>query len=210
MRIERLEVGSLRTNCYLVESDGEVGVIDPGDDGEYIIRKVGERGKCIWVAATHGHFDHILAATEVSLGFNVPFYLNSKDEFLLTRAGKTAGFFTGNQEGIVLPSYSPLSEEMSLKLGSEQLVVMETPGHTPGSVSFYSRKEGMVYCGDTVFGDGSLGRTDFSYGSSKDLRRSVEMLLELPEKTMVFPGHGEEVQIEDLRGFFRRVYGGEF
>jgi glyoxylase-like metal-dependent hydrolase (beta-lactamase superfamily II) len=78
------------------------------------------------------------------------------------------------------------------------LKVIQTPGHTPGSVCLYFEKEEVLFTGDTLFADG-VGRTDFSYGSEKDLLASLEKLSKLPPKIKIYPGHGESgIKLGDL------------
>ena len=76
MKIITLRVGQLGTNCYLIESDEKVGIIDPGDDGQYIIDQIQRLELSpTWILATHGHFDHVMGATEIKLAYNIPFLL---------------------------------------------------------------------------------------------------------------------------------------
>ncbi len=201
MGIERLIVGQLQTNCYLVwdKENLETVIIDPGDDADYIQRRVADFNLCPkFILATHGHFDHILAATELKFAFKIPFLIHQADLFLLKRAEETARFFTGISENPVLPPDKFIKEEEKIKFGKESLEVIETPGHTPGGVAFYS--PGVLFSGDTIFAEGT-GRTDFSYGSEKQLKNSIKKLLSLPKETTVLPGHGEETTIEDLSSF---------
>ncbi|MGB9707083.1 MAG: MBL fold metallo-hydrolase, partial [Microgenomates group bacterium] len=201
MKIEQVVVGQLSTNCYLVwdEESLETIIIDPGDDGDYIIRRIADFNLSPkYILATHGHFDHILAAAELKLAFNIPFGLHRADLFLLKRASRTAKFFTGSATEAILPPDKFLKEGDKIEFGKESLKVIETPGHTPGGVSFYS--PGVLFSGDTIFADG-IGRTDFSYGSEEKLKNSIKKLLKLPGKTTVYPGHGD---IFDLLAFLCR------
>lgn len=195
MRIEKLVVGQLQANCYLVwdEKEEEGIVIDPGDAGDFIIDKIQRFGfKPKMIVATHGHFDHILAATEVKLAFNIPFLIHQADLFLLRRMATSARFFTG-----VTPDPAPtvdkfLKEGQLIKFGKEKLEVIETPGHSPGGVSFY--KKGVLFSGDTLFKMG-VGRTDFPYASEEELKKSLKKLFKLSSETVIYPGHGEETTI---------------
>jgi len=111
---------------------------------------------------------------------------------LAKRAGKTAKFFTGVGEEPVLPPDKFVKEGDKIKFGKENLKVIETPGHTPGSVSFYS--PGFLFSGDLIFEEG-VGRTDFAYSSQQKLEKSIKKILKLPKKTIIYPGHGEEFKI---------------
>lgn len=196
MKINTLEVGSLKTNCYFVSQDNEVGIIDPGDDADFVIRTIQTSGeKPVWIAATHGHFDHVLAASELSLAFNIPFYINPEDKFLLDRAKESAEHFLGIYADPVLVETRDLKERMRLKIGDEFLEVIETPGHTPGGISLYSRKNKILFCGDLIFDRGTVGRTDFKYASAKDLENSIKKVMKLPGNTVIYPGHSDPTTV---------------
>lgn len=97
----------------------------------------------------------------------------------------------------VKPADVILTVEKELTLGSFRFQLLETPGHSPGSLSYYSQELEAVFCGDTLF-NGSIGRTDLPGGNHEDLLKSIhERLLTLPEETVVLPGHGPETSIEN-------------
>ncbi|MDD2822868.1 MAG: MBL fold metallo-hydrolase [Candidatus Daviesbacteria bacterium] len=196
MKIVTLEVGGLKTNCYLVSSGDEVGIIDPGDDADYIIRKIQtDNLKPVWIAVTHGHFDHVLAVSELALAFNIPFYMHPDDEFLLNRAKETAEHFLGVYADPVLVEPKDLKEGAKLKVGSEELEVIETPGHTPGGICLYSKSNKALFCGDLIFDRGTVGRTDFKYSSEEKMEQSIKKILKLPENVTVYPGHSDKTSI---------------
>lgn len=201
MEIQSVVVGQLQTNCYLVwdSKSLEAIIIDPGDDGDYIIRRIGDFNLLPkYIIATHGHFDHVLAVTELKLAFNIPFLIHQKDLFLYQRAGRTAKFFQKVAADVILPPDKFIKEGDWLKFGREKLKVLETPGHTPGSISLYV--PGFLFSGDVIFAQGR-GRTDFSYSSEKDLEKSIKKIFSLPKDTIVYPGHGEEFRLDsDLGG----------
>lgn len=202
MGIEKLVVGSLQTNCYLYwdEKSQKAIIIDPGDDGDFIAQKIlSLKLKPLLIIATHGHFDHILAVTELKLAFNIPFLINRADLFLLNRASRTAQFFIGVKPDPSLPADRFIKEGDIVKFGKEGLKVIETPGHTPGGISLY--KKGILFSGDTIFSDG-YGRTDFSYASRSDLEKSIKKILKLPPETIIYPGHGQETSVEEAKETF--------
>ncbi|KKR80605.1 MAG: Metallo-beta-lactamase family protein [Candidatus Daviesbacteria bacterium GW2011_GWA1_41_61] len=200
MKIIPLIVGQLKTNCYLVEASGNVGIIDPGDDGEYIIDQIAKLNlKPFWVAATHGHFDHVLAVSEIALTCKIPFYIHPKDLFLLKQAKNSAEHFTAVKADPLLVEPFPFPEEKTLSLGEEKLEVIETPGHTPGGVCLYSKKDHLLVCGDLLFAGGIVGRTDLRYASFSQLAKSVKKILKLAGRTMVYPGHGGDTTVEELK-----------
>jgi glyoxylase-like metal-dependent hydrolase (beta-lactamase superfamily II) len=204
MEIEKLVVGQLQTNCYLVwEKETQEGVIiDPGDDGEYILNRIKDLEiKPQFILATHGHFDHVLAVLELKLALKIPFLINEKDLFLVKRAVQSAKFFTGEKEGLEPLVDQFIKEGDIIRFGKkEKLKVVETPGHSPGGVVFESR--GVVFSGDALFKDG-FGTTQYSYCSYEDLLNSIKnKLFKLQDETMVYPGHGEETTIgEEKKNF---------
>jgi|SRR3989344_8396845 len=200
MKIITLRVGQLGTNCYLIESDEKVGIIDPGDDGGYIIDQIQRLElSTAWILATHGHFDHVLAAMELSLTFKIPFYIHPKDEFLLKNSHDAAFYFTKvkTEPFLIKPNF--IKENDVLKIGSSIFKIIEVPGHTPGSICLYSKSENVLFCGDLVFAGGNVGRTDFKYSSEDNLWRSIKKILKRSKNTKIFPGHGENLELGDLR-----------
>jgi len=197
MKVCCLAVGQLATNCYLAvdEKTRKAIIIDPGDDGGFIIQKILDlRLEPVSIVATHGHFDHVLAATELKLAFSIPFFLHHKDEPILKRSQKTAGYFTGLSADPPPKIDQFLEEGDCLEFGKEKLFVIETPGHTPGGICLCDRKQ-ILFSGDTLFADGQVGRTDFG-GSEKELSFSIkDKLLVLPGVTIVYPGHGRQTTI---------------
>lgn len=206
MQIITLVVGQVRTNCYLVEDSGEIGIIDPGDDGNFLIQKIQDMGvEPVWVLATHGHFDHILAVTEIALTYKIPFYLHPNDNFFLRRAKETAEYFLGIPADPVLVDPTPITEKTKLSIGKVNFQVIKTPGHSPGGICLYDKKDKALFSGDLIFSRGLVGRTDFEYCSKEDLKRSVKRVLKLPEDTVVYPGHGELTTIGQSRNDLRRI-----
>lgn len=188
-------MGLLRANCYFVENDNRCLIIDPADEADFILDEV-QRKKLnpIAMLATHGHFDHILAAGEIQLSFKIPLFISQKDLFLVKRLNETARHFLEYDPKAIAPIVVKDVNEGELVLDGFELEAIATPGHTPGSMSFYFAKEMVLLSGDTLF-KGCIGRYDFSYSRKKDLQKSLRKLLNLPESTIVYPGHGEETTI---------------
>lgn len=204
MKVKILSVGQLATNCYLFSSGKETVVIDPGDDADFIIRKIKD-----WelipklIVATHSHFDHILAVTELKLAFNTPFCMHKDDEFLLKRMSKTARYFTGFDPGPAPIPDGFLKDGQIINLEKESLKVIGTPGHTPGSVSFYSKD--VVFVGDLMFKGGGLGRTDLEGGNKNLLYKSIKKIIKLPDNTVVYSGHGEKSCVQLEKQYFNQI-----
>jgi len=197
VKIERLIVSQLQTNCYLVwdKITGEGVIIDPGDDAEYILNRIRDlEMKPLYILVTHGHFDHVLAVLELKSALEIPFLINEKDLFLVKRAVGSAKFFAGDKEALKPLADKFIKEGDVIFFGEkEQLKVVETPGHSPGGVVFLNR--GVVFSGDTLFKQG-MGTTQYSYCSETALLNSIKnKLFKLPDETIVYPGHGEETTI---------------
>ncbi len=222
--VERVVVGPWKTNCYIYSSSKkECIIIDPGGDEEEIASRVDVLNMVpTGIAITHGHIDHLAALGRLkgnyaSRGYTLPVAISTADRKFLGNGALEAhkeslkihaldefAFFTGDTPE--LPK-----ADVKLREGDRvfdmDLVVMETPGHTPGSLCFYSEKEGVLFSGDTLFFDG-VGRTDLPGGSERKLRESIEKKIAvLPPETRVFPGHGPFTTVErERRGnpFFRQ------
>ncbi|MCX6794248.1 MAG: MBL fold metallo-hydrolase [Candidatus Gottesmanbacteria bacterium] len=191
MTIETLVVGQMATNCYIV--DGLI--IDPGDDAEYIISHL--QTKPTMIIATHGHFDHIMAAYALQLAYNIPFVMHEADAFLLETMRGSAKHF------LHIAADPPPNINRFIKDGDKfaGLTVMHTPGHTPGSICLYSKKNNVLFSGDTIFADGAVGRTDNKYSDKAALSRSIATILSLPSNTVLFPGHGETSNVKRERPY---------
>lgn len=211
MKVETLIVGQLNTNCYLVfdEDSRQTFIIDPGDDGDYIIRKIHDLDlKPQAILATHAHFDHILAATELKLALKIPFYLHKNDLPILKRTQSTAKYFTGLSADPPIFPDKFLKDSQILKLEDLSFRVIETPGHTQGSVTFFvcDRIEKMlcIFVGDLLFAGGSHGRTDLEGGNYQKLKNSIKKILSFPPKTIIYPGHGKATTVEKERKFYQK------
>ncbi len=199
MKIQQLVVGQLQSNCYLVydNKSKETMIIDPGDDAEYITNTILKLHLSpVKIIATHGHFDHIMAAMELQLAFNIPFLIHKKDEFLVKRMNQTSIHFTGIEAGPPPKIDYYLKPEDELKTKNLCLKVLHTPGHTPGSVSLASKADNIIIVGDLLFSGGSVGRTDFSYSQPNELSDSVTRVLSFQKNMIIYPGHGPETTID--------------
>ncbi len=206
MHVETLSVGAFEVNCYIVwDNPGAVIVIDPGADAERIIELLS--GHQLSVAAyllTHGHADHVSALADVCRKFPAPVAMHADDaRWAFTAISQIPPFYPVTQ--------SPPAIERLVEDGTEwsdgglRYRVIATPGHTPGGVSFHFPDAGALFAGDTLF-QGSVGRTDLPGGSARLLTASVMRLAQLPDTTMVYPGHGPHTTIgrEKKTNFFLR------
>jgi hydroxyacylglutathione hydrolase len=210
----QLTLGELDTHCYLVWCDQtlECLIIDPGATGEYISETILRlQLKPLAILLTHGHFDHCLGALEVKLNFSLPLLLHQKDLFLLRLAQKSAEHWLKHSVDPIPDPDGFLDPSSILSFGEERLIVIETPGHTPGSICFLheptpANKDAfmfaqppLLFSGDTLFKD-SVGSTNHRYSNVLSLSKSIEKLKKLPAETVVYPGHGASTTIGEEGG----------
>lgn len=198
MNIIPLIVGNLRTNCFLAwdSVSRECLIIDPADEADFISTTILENKITpVGIILTHGHFDHCLAALELKLNFDVPIYLHQADLFLYKNADKSAKFHTKQSAFKLPPIDFYIENNQTITFGDSFVNVIHTPGHTPGSICLYSSP--ILFTGDTLFAEG-VGRTDLSYSSKPDLKKSLKIISELPDNTIIYPGHEDfEVPLSD-------------
>ncbi|MBU0619049.1 MBL fold metallo-hydrolase [Patescibacteria group bacterium] len=204
MPVKTLIVGQLQTNCYLFYSEPsrKAVIIDPGDDADLIISQIQDLDlNPEAILATHGHFDHVLAVTELKLAFNLPFYLHQADKKILARTQSTAKYFTGLEVDPAPKVYHSLVPQAKIKVGESSLQIIHTPGHTQGSVCFYCPAEKLIFTGDLIFAHGDRGRTDLDGGNESQIQQSIRQILSLPAKTLMYSGHGPATTVKDEKQF---------
>jgi hydroxyacylglutathione hydrolase len=194
---EILPVGALQCNCSIFgdEGSGEAVVIDPGDEiGRItaILEKHHLRVKAVIV--THAHIDHIGGAQKLKALTGAPVYMNFNDQELYDHIDEQAQWL-----GVAPPAKTGIDvnarEGESVKLGPAEFHVLDTPGHTQGSISLWIPAENKLLAGDTLFLD-SIGRTDLPGGNSRQLLQSIhDKLLPLDDAVVVIPGHGQSTTI---------------
>lgn len=188
----QLPLGPLQTNAYIVYNDeGACLIIDPGGEEHKIrqfIRKKGLQPKAILL--THAHFDHIGAVDPIREGYSIPVYLHRAEKKWLSNPSLNRSSHYEGIEPMSLNQADQLfTKEGELSIGGFSFYLYETPGHSPGGVSFYFKRDGFIIVGDTLFESG-IGRTDLPGAHEEQLLRSIQnKLLTLPEDTYVLPGH---------------------
>jgi len=202
MILKTLVVGPIASNCYIVGSKSSKRgiIIDPGAEAKLILRTIDEVGLTIpLIVITHMHFDHAGALVPVKERTGAKFALHEAEA-----AG--IGMFSRMLSSMMGGSFSqPPKPDRLLKDGDKididdlSFTVLHTPGHSPGGVSLYGH--GIVFSGDSLFNYG-IGRTDFPGCSYEQLMDSIQnKLMTLPDKTIVYPGHGPSTTIgEEKRG----------
>jgi glyoxylase-like metal-dependent hydrolase (beta-lactamase superfamily II) len=194
--VRGIVVGVFAENCWIIGNrrTGEAICIDPGDQADEILALARDMGVKIKVIAnSHAHIDHILGVRDVQAATGAKFLMHP-DEIPIVRAvsGSAAALLGRAVEPPPVPD-AFLSDGDEIDVAGVKLKVIHTPGHTPGSVSYYT--EGMLFSGDTLF-QGSIGRTDLPGGDyEQEMRSIIEKLLVLPDDTIVLPGHMRETRI---------------
>lgn len=199
MKIDGLILGGYETNCYVLrESDaaGDCLVVDPGLEADELIDFLTERElRPVAVVLTHGHIDHIAGVALLRERFpDIKVHVHKLDAEMLAQPQTNLSAMTGFAFSTG-PADVSLQEQDVIEQAGAKLLVLHTPGHTPGGISLYSPEDGVAFVGDTLFAD-SIGRTDFPGGSTSQLLNSVrEKLFSLPDETKVYPGHGPATTI---------------
>ena len=190
MNIETLPVGAIGTNCYLVSDGAVCAIIDPGDEARRIAARLTDKG---WtpgaILLTHSHYDHTGAVEALRKMYpGIPVYRSEKDIY--------HGDPYMNQLFPELGETLKCTEGDVIQVGSLSFTVLETPGHSEGSVTYQC--ENALFCGDTLFA-GSCGRTDFPGGDVNKMWSSLRRLGRLPGNPEVYPGHMNASTLEQER-----------
>lgn len=195
MIIKTIPNGILQANTYVLidEETKEAAIIDSGGEFEIIndaLEKYGAKLK--YILNTHAHFDHVMGEKEAQERTGLPVYVHEDDKILLENLKRQAAFFRiGKAEAP--ENIKTFDENTVFKLGNQEIKVIHTPGHTPGSVCFLVGD--ALISGDTLF-YGSIGRTDFEGGSFAQISDSIQnKLFKLDENITVYPGHDAQTTI---------------
>ena len=195
MLIKAFEVGQLATNCYIVTDEKTLccAIIDPGAESGRILNYIAENKlKPVCILLTHGHFDHTTAVPSIRAELHIPTYIHKKDANT-SCVHKNMKFDVAKGDDVWF-----YKDGDTVEVGGLVFTVMETPGHSSGSVTL--RCEDALFTGDTLFRD-SCGRTDFEDGSMETLLKSLKRLYALEGDYEVYPGHADATTLDRERRF---------
>jgi hydroxyacylglutathione hydrolase len=198
MKIFRVVVGPLQSNCYIVYDGNSLdgAVIDPGGEPSRIIDIIEQKKLRVhYIVCTHAHFDHVGGVSMIKERTGASIVIHKDDREPYAGAADQAAFWGIEMARQPEPDIF-VSEGDELPVGSLRFRVLSTPGHSPGSICLYG--EGIVLTGDTVFA-GSVGRTDFPGGDIEELKKSFIKIMALPPETKILPGHGESSTVKNER-----------
>ncbi len=181
------------SNSYLVSSDGHAALIDAGVATKTLLETLEkENVKLEYILLTHGHFDHTITADEIRKSTDAKLMIHEKDTEMLADPEKSAlALFFGRYD-TVAPCDIALRDGDSILLGSQELKVIHTPGHSKGSVCYIG--DGCIFTGDTLF-DGGFGRFDLHGGSFEELKNSLRSLKSLNPNLDMYSGHGTSAKL---------------
>lgn len=192
-KIIKLVVGELQENCFvLFDENKDAFVVDPGASSEIIIEAIEKNNLNVkYILLTHGHFDHVGAVAGLKKKFNAPVYLHKNDKNFLENPKEVRESAFGLQiESANVDVFVKEGDE--IPFSDDYIKVIETPGHTIGSVCYLFKS--YLFAGDTLF-NGSIGRTDFPESDHSLMIESLKVLKELDDEIYVLSGHGPESQM---------------
>lgn len=201
LTIKKLIFNPFGENTYIVwDKSKEAAIIDPGMMSDYensaVLKFVTDNQLNLrHLINTHAHIDHIAGNGFVKRTFGLKSECNKEDEYLAKHVCEQAQMFGLSYNGNPLSIDIHLNDNDTIKIGDENLSVIYVPGHTKGHIALYCRQSDCVFTGDALFRQ-SIGRTDLPGGDYATLIRSVTgRLMNLPETTTIYPGHGENSAI---------------
>lgn len=199
LNVRTYPLGYIQTNCYIVSNATKQCLIfDPGGEGDKLISELHRlKMKPLAIILTHAHFDHIGAVDQVRDSFNIPVYIHTSEKKWLVDPVKNGSAKYSEIPSIICKEADVLlNKESELKIGDFHMKLIHTPGHSPGSLTYYFKDDDFAIVGDTLF-QNSIGRTDLPGGNESELLKAIHTkLLTLPETTLVYPGHGSSTTIE--------------
>lgn len=189
MKIKRLQLGELGTNCYIVSGEDFALVIDPADVSEELISFVYEEKdkQNKYILLTHCHIDHILGVERVKEIWDCPIVIGEKEAISLQTPSENLSTYIFGKEYSLKADLLVKNGDI-ITLGSKEISVLETSGHTKGSVCYIL--EDNMFSGDTLF-KGTIGRTDFPTSNIEEMAKTLEMLSKMEKDYNLYPGHDD-------------------
>ncbi|MGP6140395.1 MULTISPECIES: MBL fold metallo-hydrolase [unclassified Jeotgalibaca] len=200
MELLALTVGPIQENCYfLIGENRDTIIFDPGAEADEIMNVIDVNNlKPFAIVLTHAHYDHIGAVNEIRKEYRIPLYQSSiEKEWLVDPTLNGSGRQPLIPEVVIdKPADFYLDTMGPTQIGPFNFELQHLPGHSPGSLVFLFKENGFAIVGDVIF-QGSIGRTDFPYGSQETLLQGIkEHIVPLPGDTVLFPGHGNPTTVE--------------
>lgn len=189
MKIEKVVVGPLQTNCYLLWDQSQTIILDPGAEPEKIFSLIASPVSKI--IATHGHPDHVSAVWAIKHEFpQAKFLIHQADLPVLKMTVKNP------------PKPDEFIKEGKFSILNSQFLILLTPGHSPGGICLLNKD--CLFSGDTLFAQG-YGRTDYPLGNEEEMKESLKKLSQLPKKLTLFPGHGSATSLGQSLEWLREL-----
>ena len=203
MNIQRFQCNMLQENCYVVSDETkECIIVDCGayyeEERQAVVKYIKDNKlEPKHLIVTHGHLDHNFGNNTIFKFFGLKPEVAEGDAHLMQTLKKQASkFYQLNLDYDFPPIDHFFEQDEIIKFGNHEFSIIETPGHSKGSVTFYCASEHVAFTGDTLFKH-SIGRTDFASGSMFLIIQSLRKLAQLPDDTIVLPGHGDQTTIGD-------------
>ena len=193
LKIDKITVGELKTNCYVVKSHKKCFLVDPGAQADKIIEAFGGC-ELLFILLTHCHFDHVLALEQIIDNYSrIKVYVHQADNELLKNLSQQRHYSRNTLKNLDIP-VKRVKDNQTIKFEDYEITVITTPGHSHGSVCYLINDN--LFSGDTLFYH-AIGRTDFWTGDPVAMRKSLQKLARLPKNTLVLPGHGRPTTIQE-------------
>lgn len=204
IRIKKFTCNMLQENCYVASCDAtnECVVVDCGayyeEERKSLLAYIHDNHlKPVHLLCTHGHVDHNFGNNTIFDEFGLNPEVHSDDKTYMENLAQQCIQFIGCTPNYAFPPAKQyLADGDRITVGNHTIQVIHTPGHSKGSVCFYIKEENILMTGDTLFRM-SIGRTDFEGGSMMQIIQSLRLLAQLPDDTLILPGHGPDTTMSD-------------
>ncbi len=206
LKVQSFTFSPIAENTYIVyHENGNCAIIDPGcyydEEKENLAAFIeSSQLKPVLLLNTHCHLDHVFGNKYVADNYGLVLHIHPEEKKLLDFAPASGLMYNlpfDNYDGELIY----LKPGTSLQIGEDELEILHTPGHSPGSVTFYNKVGGFALSGDALF-QGSIGRTDLPGGNFDTLINAIRTtLFTLPDETIIYSGHGDSTNIGNEKKF---------